>query len=276
VAFKVNDQHSLGFGLMVQHTEAELKKDLDLSLLVNNPNAAGTGKLDANIDIKGSDWGVGFNAGWMWNPSRDWQLGLSYRSYIKHKLSGKAKTTLPESLQGIPPITASLPAEQNASVDITTPESISAHAMHQLDPRWKLFGDVTWTRHSRFEELNIKFEGTGEEQIIPSRWKNTFKFALGAAYKWSDPLELRFGVAYDQSPSKDAKYRLTTLPDNDRTWLSLGGKYQFNKNLSMNAAYSYIMIKNSDINHSGPGLTTAKANYKNSAQYLGMQLNYRF
>ena len=55
-------------------------------------------------------------------------------------------------------------------------------------------------------------------------WRDTFKVALGASYQLSQPLQLRFGMAYDQSPVRDADSRMTTMPDNDRIWLSGGLK----------------------------------------------------
>ena len=316
VAVKLNDAHSLGFGVMVQHTTAELRKHADLGTSFLKPvvsglvaqsqgnlsvgdatpiamSMLGTGseRLDAVVDLKGSDWGIGFNAGWMWKPTENWQMGVSYRSQVKHKLSGKAKWAMPDvSGMPLPPVVGqslgalsqtAFPREEGASVTITTPESLSVHAMHQLTPRWKLFGDITWTRHSRLKELAIDFEhakppANEHKQVTPTKWKDTFKYALGASYQLSDPFELRFGLAYDESPSKDVRYRLTTLPDNDRTWFSVGGKYKFSKNFSLNAAYSYIDIKNATVDRRLTDGSGSYAHYKSYAQYLGLQLNYMF
>jgi long-subunit fatty acid transport protein len=58
-------------------------------------------------------------------------------------------------------------------------------------------------------------------------------------------------VAYDQSPVKSADYRMSTLPDSNRIWLSMGAKYDINKQHSINAAYSHLFIKNASANVNG-------------------------
>ena len=96
-------------------------------------------------------------------------------------------------------------------------------------------------------------------------------------------------MAYDQSPVKNANYRMSTLPDNDRIWLSLGAKYDINKQHAVNVAYSHICIKNATANVNGYGggssatevacvssKTNGSANYKSSANILGLQYTYKF
>ncbi len=112
---------------------------------------------------------------------------------------------------------------------------------------------------------------------------------MGASYQYSEPLQLRFGVAYDQSPVKNANYRMSTMPDNDRIWLSLGAKYDINKQHAVNVAYSHIFIKNATANVNGycggssatevacvSSKTNGSANYKSSANILGLQYTYKF
>jgi long-chain fatty acid transport protein len=66
--------------------------------------------------------------------------------------------------------------------------------------------------------------------------------AVGTSYQYSEPLQLRFGVAYDQSPVKSADYRMSTLPDSNRIWLSLGAKYDINKQHSINVPPTAICL----------------------------------
>ena len=55
----------------------------------------------------------------------------------------------------------------------------------------------------------------------------------------NDRWDLRFGVAYDQSPVRD-QYRSPRIPDSDRVWASLGGGYALGNNMVLNAAYTHI------------------------------------
>lgn len=98
--------------------------------------------------------------------------------------------------------------KEDASVKITTPESLSLHGMYKIDPKWNVYGDVTWTRHSRFNEAHLKYANTKAVAdptaitratfILNPNWRNTYKVAVGTSYQYSEPLQLRFGVAYDQ------------------------------------------------------------------------------
>ena len=127
---------------------------------------------------------------------------------------------------------------------------------------------------------------------LKPNWKDTFKVAVGASYQYSDPLQLRFGVAYDQSPVRSANDRLSTMPDNDRIWFSVGAKYDINKQNTIDVGYSYLYIKNADANVNGwcgssaaagadanncvSSRTNGSAKFKSNAQILGMQYTYRF
>jgi long-chain fatty acid transport protein len=136
--------------------------------------------------------------------------------------------------------------------------------MYKIDPKWNVYGDVTWTRHSRFNQAHLKYANSkvvvdpttggltrSDETILNPNWRNTYKVAVGTSYQYSEPLQLRFGVAYDQSPVKSADYRMTTLPDSNRIWLSFGAKYDINKQHSINAAYSHLFIQNASANVNG-------------------------
>lgn len=304
VAFKLNDQHSLAIGLIAQHADASLRQYANFGGSANPalnsliPGVGGGhGNSDGYADVEGKDWGFGFNLGWMWEIDPTARVGVSYRSVIKHSLKGTADWTTGQAAASRGYI------DSDARVDIKTPESLSVHGFKQLDSKWAVMGDVTWTRHSRFDSLSINYsqpksapysasnfagQTTNKTTLVPA-WKDSWKVAIGATYQYSAPLQLRFGVAYDQSPVPDEEHRLSTMPDNDRIWLSFGGKYDLNKNSSINAAYSYIHIKNSKAKVNGycggatagavncvSSYVNGQADYKSHAHILGVQYNYQF
>lgn len=309
VAFKLNDQHSLAVGVIAQHAEASLRQYANFGGSANPalnsllPGVGGGhGNSDGYAEVEVKDWGFGFNLGWMWEIDPSTRVGLSYRSAIKHTLKGSADWTTPATLAGQAAASRGY-IDSDTKVSIKTPESISLHGFKQLDSKWAVMGDVTWTRHSRFDSLSINygqpksapysasnFAGqTADKTTLVPAWKDSWKVAVGATYQYSTPLQLRFGVAYDQSPVPDEEHRLSTMPDNDRIWLSFGGKYDLNKNSSINAAYSYIYIKNAKAQVNGycggstagavncvSSYTNGQADYKSHAHILGVQYNYQF
>lgn len=304
LAIKLNEQHSLSVGLLAQYAKATLRQYANFGAftVTGGVAPAGNGNADGYAEVEGDDWGYGFTLGWLWDVSENTRIGLNYRSKVEHTLKGEAKWSVPA---GVPvssggPVGASLravgyAANESAKVDIVTPESLSLHGMHKLDPKWTLFGDLTWTRHSRFDTVDVVYgntkypSNTNYTRLNPA-WDDTYKLALGASYQYSAPLQLRFGVAYDQSPVPDDNHRLSTIPDNDRYWFSVGGKYDLSKNSSVNLAYSYIYIKDAKANVNGycgkaaptsppscvTSNTSGSADYNSHAQIVGVQYNYRF
>ena len=308
IAFKINQRHAVGVGLIAQYSSAELRQYANWGGLFG-----ANGKLDGVANVSGSDWGFGYNVGWLWDVSDNVRVGANYRSKISHKLKGTAEWTVAD---GVNPAlaAAALPtirrmgyaAREDSTLDIVTPESLSLHGMWKVNPQWNLFGDVTWTRHSRFNTLNLQYANTktvangnppprtaqSNATIMKPNWRDTFKVALGASYQLSQPLQLRFGMAYDQSPVRDADSRMTTMPDNDRIWLSGGLKYDLSKNSSINAGYSYVHVKSASANvngwcgstaASGAGAancvssrTNGSADFKSRVHIVGLAYNYRF
>ncbi len=309
LSYKINADHSVAAGLFGQYSSAELRQYANFAPLVakvlskkqGKPVAVPNGFADGVADVEGTDWGFGFNLGYLWDVNDRVRLGASYRSKVEHTLKGNAKWQSENpTVNAIVPAVGYVPKE-SANVKIITPESLSLHGMVKLNDRWTTFGDVTWTRHSRFNNLDINY---GNPKVVlpvadgkqlsattslKPNWRDTYKVGIGAAYQYSDPLQLRFGIAYDQSPVRSADYRLTTLPDNNRIWFSLGAKYDINENSSLNFGYSYIHIKDTKANVNGwcgslnrlakscvSSRTDGSADYKSHAHIVGVQYNYRF
>ncbi|WP_107879775.1 OmpP1/FadL family transporter [Neisseria animaloris] len=307
IALKLNEKHSVAVGAIAQYSTAGLRKYADWAASLRpsmpiDPN--GVGLMDGHAEVKGKDWGYGYHLAWMWDINDRTRVGVNYRSRVKHNLEGTADwaadgaaakqvyagrigKTIAEGGLGYVP-------HEKANLKITTPESLSLHAMYQASEKWNLFGDVTWARHSRFSRAELNFENPkrtvsgqlSNQTVITPNWRDTYKVALGAAYQYSDPLQFRFGIAYDQSPVRNATDRLVTMPDNNRIWYSLGGKYDFAKKHSINAAYSYIYVQNAKANvrakPSNAEVNTVDSNVSSSARFkshahiVGVQYNYKF
>ena len=310
VAYKINDRHSVALGLVAQHTTANLRQYANFgAFLPGRPN----GFADGYASVEGSDWGFGYNLAWLWDVNDSLRLGANYRSKVSHNLRGDAEWKLVGAAFQTPMggtisnvIRANGYAESEAAnVRIVTPESFSLHGMYKLTPRWSLYGDATWTRHSRFNRAELNFgntktvanpqnpaaPGRSNQTILTPQWRNTYKLSLGASYQITDPLQLRFGIAYDQSPVRGANTRMSTLPDADRLWFSFGGKYDINQQHSLNLAYSYVHVKNTSANvngwcggtASGPGSqacvssrTHGSAKFRSHSHILGLQYTYKF
>ncbi len=315
VSFKVADKHSIGVGLIAQYSKANMRKYADWSAGYNDATLtalAQAGRVPTtNRDafagyatVKGDDWGFGYHLGWLYDVNDRTRIGASYRSAVKHNLSGTADWNAEGAVaKQLYNQAIGLPISQGgsgyvdgekASIRITTPESASIHAMHKATDKLNLYGDVTWTRHSRFQKGDMIYENqkrtpeysttgiTSNSTSMVPKWRDTFKVAVGGSYQLTNPLQIRAGIAFDQSPVRSAETRLNTLPDGNRIWYSAGIKYDFKKGHSLDVAYSHIHINDTSfVADKASGNTvdskgTTSANFKNYANILGLQYTYQF
>jgi long-chain fatty acid transport protein len=239
IAYKINDQWSLGVGVSFQRIEAELTQAIDYGTAqaLRTGNPALSQNLDGKATIEGDDWGFGANVGLIFSPLAGTRLGLHYRSKIDNTLEGDAKFDNPAGL--LPEL-----AQTNSSVtaDVTLPENVSFSAYHAFNERWAILVDVTWTKWSRLEELRIKFADGRPDTFDTYNWDDTWRYSLGGIFKPTEALQLRAGLAFDETPIPDAQRRTPRVPGEDRTWLTLGAGYQLSELIKLDFAYTYISV----------------------------------
>lgn len=258
IAFKVNDQLSLGFGVSAMWTEATLTRQ------VNRVVAAESG-----VEIKGDDWGYGFNLGAIYQATADTRFGVAYRSKVKQKLKGDAKfgATL-----------AASDSDVTASVDL--PESLSASVFSKVNDKWDVMADVTWTRWSRFEELRIKFDSGAADAVTPENWENTMRYSIGANYHYSDAIKLRAGLAYDQEAIKD-EFRTARIPGNDRKWVALGASYIVSPMSKFDIGYTHLFLSDAKVDDDQAAAADGfngrlTGDYEGDVDILSLQYTHNF
>ena len=281
IAWRANDWLSLGFGLNWQRVEAEYERKVATGVVGVAPFnvfPASTVKLTLDDD----SWG--WNAGALFTLAPQTRLGISYRSTVKYETEGKIETSGPS---------AALNAQGSvdAKAEIKMPDTLIVSMSQGLGDRVELFGDVSWTGWSSIPKVDIvRASGAASgtvAQVLETDFRDTWRFALGANYKLSDAFKLKFGVAYDQTPVKDAEHRLTSLPDNNRTWFSLGAQWKPSKTTALDVGAAYLYVKDAEINNnqSQTALTqtaqaanrgTIRGTYEDSAWILGAQFSMAF
>ena len=232
VGFKVSNTVSIGAGLSVQKLDAELTSA--------TPSAAlGNQRLEAD------DVGYGFNVGILVQATPTTRFGAHYRSKIKYELEGKQTFDGPA---------ASL---ANASVvaDLDVPATLSLSIFHAMGQQWELMADATWTGWDKLKDLTATrttaapaLGGVGSVAAqLTFNWDNTWRYGLGANYKLSPQTKLRFGVAFDQTPTNDTD-RNARLPDEDRRWVAFGVQWKPSKTGILDVGYAHEFIKDASIN----------------------------
>lgn len=259
VSYKLSDQASLGFGLSYQHGEIDLLSAVNYSGIAFG--AGGAGLLGAvggagvegqnKTGLDGDAWG--FNIGALFDVTPATRLGIHYRSSLDYEMEGSTSfSSVPAAFGAVAALSAATSAG-NVKLDLETPASLSLSAAHKVNGRLEILGDVTWTEWSKISRLPlIRTSGPASGATLDTltfNFDDTWRVAVGANYKWSGPWTLRAGVAYDQSPVPNAEDRSVRLPDNDRYWFSLGATYQMSPSGRFDVGYTFINIKDADINN---------------------------
>ena len=256
LSYRFNDQLSVGFGPTFNRIDGELTSAI--------PNFAGA--PDAKVKIKGDDVAVGFNVGVLYELTPQTRVGVTYHSRVKYELEGDTKVTASGPL-------AALGGKYDASLDVTTPESVDMSFTHAIDDNWTLYVGSTWTRWSRLKEIRVDNENAPANLssiVEEQNWHDTWAHAVGVSYKLNPQWVLRTGLAYDQSPVNNTN-RSPRIPSGDRTILSFGAGWSPSDEMTIDLAYSYLKEEEVHVNQD-----TYRATYKNSAHGLGASLTYRF
>jgi len=274
MAFKFNDNVSIGFGVSAMYADGELTNAVDGGLLTATPGAN-----DGKVKLTADDWGYGFNAGLLLEPTQNTRIGLHYRSEIDLKLEGNAKVS------GLDAPIDSGNGKQDAKLDLTLPDSVSLSGNYSLNSRWAFMADVTWTNWSDIDTLDIKLQD-GSRSVAVWDYDDSWRYAIGTEFTPSKTWTFRTGVALDETPVPKDSLRSPRVPDNDRTWLTLGMTYRHSPNLTFDVGYAHIFVDDpklkgvSDNHNPTAGQTTGvhelSGEYDASVDILSAQVNWKF
>jgi long-chain fatty acid transport protein len=272
IAFKATDTLSLGFGVNYMHLDADYRK-AQYAYLAALPGFSGD--LEARVKAKGDAWG--WNAGLLWQATPDTRFGLSYRSKVKIDADGTTTVSNRSLSATAAGMLGNVIGPHDAETSVELPDTAILSVVHQLNERWTLLGDVSWTGWSSIPELKIQNTGIPDAKL-DLRFKDAWRVALGAHYRYSDAWTFKGGVAWDQSPVRDDAFRPASLPDNDRYWVSLGAQYRFNKNTKVDVGYAHLFVKSTSVNNTSDpkGAGVLKGDYKSSADIIGVQFSHQF
>ena len=283
VAWKVRDGVSLAGGINFQYFKATLSNAIDYGAACFGPAfgpvaCAGAGIVPQGRDgiatVSGDSWGIGWNVGALFEINPAMRLGVAYRSSIKHEIKGDATFSNPALPGAFAALTAGA-ANTGARSTVKTPDSFSVSLFDQVDLKWSLLADVTWTGWSKFNELRVRFDNGAPDAVTPASWRNTVRLSLGVGYKLDDRWLLRGGVAYENSAIPDAT-RTARIPDNDRMLVGFGLNYKISKTGSLDFGYMHAFVKDAPVNSTATASGTLVGIYKVRADVLSLQYNHRF
>lgn len=229
---------SMGAGINILYAEGKLTRFQDnsaASVAVTAPSGTpNPGFYDQGYaDVEGSDVGVTFRVGFLYDLSGRTQFGLMAQTGTELNLEGDAELTnyVNPALGVVTPTNAT----EKVTVPLAIPESITLGARHRLTDAVTLLAGATYAKWSRFEELDIVSREAGGEVTrapqegavlshVTEQWQNTWQFNLGAVWQATPQWAFKTGYAFDESPVNES-YVTARIPSNDRHWLTLGAQW---------------------------------------------------
>ena len=277
---------SIGGGLDLGYADAKLLQAIDFGAVcaqaLGPAACAGgfglvPGASDGDGKVEGHDFAVGFNLGALYEPSPGTRFGAQYRSALDYELDLDASFNVAANARAF--LTAAgLPAaftDGGAQTELTVPETASLSAYHELDARWAVMADVTWTRWSRFDELRIEFDDAQTPtNLLITDWHDVFRYSGGVAYRWSDALTLRGGLAFDESPIP-TRNRGPGIPDSDRWVAAAGFGWRIGERATLDAAWQHLFFRDGPTARIGATGSTLTGEFQNDVDVFTIGLRWR-
>ncbi|MGF1690389.1 outer membrane protein transport protein [Photobacterium kagoshimensis] len=248
VAYRINEQFSVGGGLDVIYGSGKLQRELTVS----------STKL---LDVDADGYALGWNIGGVYEVNEDNRFGLSYR--YSPDLEAKGDMYYLPSKTGNPDIS-------NDKLNMPLPDMAEFSGFHKLNDQFAVHYSVQWIKWSEFDKL----ETTGGDTLNTYEWKDGWHYALGGTYYLNNDWELRAGYMYDTS-AQDQKTSIS-VPDSDRQWLSGGFTYHIDSKSNIDFGLTYLMGKDIDVSEKSPLRTQVTATTRADAWLYGVQYSRSF
>lgn len=221
IAYRINDQWSIGGGVNLMYGELELDAAIPRS-----------GLPDGRASLDGDDVDVGFSLSALFEPSERTRIGVIYWSKLEPSFSGDLS---------IEPVGLSI----GTDLEMTFPQFIRVGIYHELNEKWALLGTVAWEDWSELDNLILSTR-TGGTADIPRNWDDTWHFAAGVRYRIDDQWLVQGGIAHDTSPV-DSVDRTADMPVDKQFRLSLGVEQKRSDKVTLGLIFQYIDLGDSKI-----------------------------
>jgi long-chain fatty acid transport protein len=252
IAYKLNDELSIGFGVNYLIASAEFATSL--------PESLGGSDL---LSLEGDGNDIGWNAGIAWQASDATTVGFSYRTGFSVTLEGDA--SIPSSgINGA-----------DGELVLNLPSITDLSIAHNINEQLQVSASLTYTDWSTFETLEGDIAGVGIVPIKDEYYEGAYRVAVGGAYEYTPGVTLRAGLAYDESPVQ-AEYRSLSIPDSDRIWYSTGANFVINQQLDVDVAYTYVDGKEVAVVEESAVGSVFTGTSEGNANIVSMQLNVTF
>lgn len=222
-AHKFDKKWSAAVGAEINYVGLELQKNVNLNL-------GPLGNVNGTTQIEGESYALGWNAAANYTFDDKNEIGVVYRSRIKHSLEADLKGYGTKS-----PVVGGGDVFGNAYGVVTLPDSWDIGYNHKFDKKTRLELKATRTNWSTYDALNVYFdrsligvEGYVDGSPSAKNWESGWRYAIGLEHNLSDKYAVMAGFAFDESsiPYEGGDFM---VPTGLRRTYSIGARYNDKK-----------------------------------------------
>ena len=308
VAFELAEGWSVGAGPVVGHSSVELVQALDLSQQRTSATGPTFGQLGipkgtefARAQLKGDAFAFGGHVGVHGRLSPRWEIGARFLTplYFKYddadavfEARSTGLTLAPNNPLGAPagtPVDALLAAQfttgaltaQKVKTRIMHPAQVEVGVGYRGFPNTLIALDYAWVGWKQaFRTLPVDFQGSAPDRVLLEDYNNTSSARLGVEYRLQGGATIRGGVAAAASAAPDVTVT-PLLPEQDRSYGTIGGSYPLTRTLTVDGAYMRIFTpgRRGRLDERAPGQTAEQLNigsYTLRANIVSLSLKASF
>jgi long-chain fatty acid transport protein len=196
VAYKVNDELSIGASISLNYAELTLERGLGLP--------------GSYVRYTGDDIGVSGSLSARWQPNERHAFGLIYSTESTFDLEGETTSNF-------------LPDDPSSAMDFIAPARLAGGYSYRPAPGWNLEANIEWLNWDALNTLTLKTSsvpGTSEVPITFD-WQSSFIYEIGGSY--TTPEGYIFAAGYDLNMNSQPDRNFTpAVADATRHWFNLG------------------------------------------------------
>lgn len=203
-AHKFDNKWSAAVGAEINYVGLTMEKNLALGMPTHT---------------KGESYALGWNAAANYAFDDKNEIGVVYRSRIKHSMEADFNAYNH-------PIYGNISGD--AYGEVTLPESWHIGYSHKFNDKTRVELNAVRTGWDTYKNLNIMLSNVGYgfdgPQNNPKNWEDGWRYAIGVEHKLSDKYTLMAGFAYDESsiPYNGGDFM---VPTGNRKTYSIGARY---------------------------------------------------
>lgn len=207
-AHKFDDKWSAAIGAEVNYVRLTMEKNMAYM------KGMGVGPTHT----KGESYALGWNAAANYAFDDKNEIGVVYRSRIKHSMKADFKGYSIPNIGNV---------NGDAYGEVTLPESWHIGYSHKFNDKTRVELNAVRTGWDTYKNLDIMISDTGKIDGLvnnPKNWEDGWRYAIGVEHKLSDKYTLMAGFAYDESsiPYDGGDFM---VPTGNRKTYSIGARY---------------------------------------------------